>query len=66
MHLPYVLEDPSQRNTATEAEEKDAGRRHLMMQILPRIAGLLPQGAEIELDMRWGKTSLRQTDMLDC
>ena len=61
-HLPYNLEDPRQRETAAEAEEKDAGRRQLIMQILPRLAGLLSQGAEILLDTRWGEASVHQKE----
>ena len=47
---------------ATEIEGNDVKKRQLFTQILPKLAGLLPPGADIMLDLRWGEASLTQTD----
>lgn len=63
-YTPFDLEDPNHRIVATWAEERDVNKRHLLMHMLPQLTGLLPRGAEIQLDMRWGEPSLHQTDRL--
>lgn len=45
-------------NPATEIEEELVSKQRLMTHTLPQLARLLPQGAEILLDLRWGETSL--------
>ena len=63
-HMSPDLQSPSTRTFATQIRDKDSNKQLLITRTLPQISGLLPQGAEILLDLRWGEASLHHTGTL--